>query len=303
MSKVTIIVPIYNKEARLEKCIESVLNQTYKDFELLLINDGSVDRSHIIASEFEKKDNRIKYYKQQNRGVSFTRNIGIQLANSEFISFLDADDEINERYLEKMVSAVGSGNVCYCGHYYVTKGKKKRGRICFRKGDILIDYLYNTCTPHTNSWIIRKEFLNKYNIRFSEEINWGEDMIFFSKVLLHEKDVSYVKDYLTEYHISQFNCLSENSIDKIDKDIFWMEKLKRYILENESDKKEREKLIYAIETYRLPAGIIYRIWNNIQSFHESDLKFMLNKYSSYLRKIRVSNGLRSIKLICIKSRL
>jgi len=124
MPKVSVIMPIYNKESRIKASIESVLKQTYRDFELILINDGSTDDSEKIAMEYYKKDSRIKYYSQVNQGVSVTRNNGIDIAKGEYISFIDADDEWDRYFLEKILQEVSGNNVCYCGHYYFINGKK-----------------------------------------------------------------------------------------------------------------------------------------------------------------------------------
>lgn len=117
---VSIIMPVYNKENYLEKSILSVLNQTYKNIELVIINDGSTDKSEEIILKM-MYDNRIKYYKQSNNGVSIARNNGIKVALGEFVSFLDADDYYDETFIEKMLNKIKDKNVCYCGNYVVKK--------------------------------------------------------------------------------------------------------------------------------------------------------------------------------------
>lgn len=97
---ISVIIPIYNTEKYLHRCIESVLNQSYKNFELLLINDGSKDRSGDICDEYAKKDNRIKVFHKINGRVSSARNLGLDNAKGDYICFIDADDYVGERYLE-----------------------------------------------------------------------------------------------------------------------------------------------------------------------------------------------------------
>lgn len=101
---ISIIVPIYNIEAYIEKCIRSILNQTYSDFELLLINDGSTDSSYEICKKLEKQDLRIKVFTQKNSGVSATRNRGLELASGDYITFVDGDDWIAPHYLETLLN-------------------------------------------------------------------------------------------------------------------------------------------------------------------------------------------------------
>lgn len=303
MPKVSVIIPIYNKEHRIRKSIESVLNQTYFDFELILINDGSTDNSHLYAMEYAERDSRIVYYNQKNQGVSVARNKGIELSKGEYISFLDADDEIDEKFLEKMIKAIEDKNVCYCGHFYFINGKKFKAKMKFVGGDILVDYLYNICTPNTNSWLIKKKYLNQHQIRFEPDINWGEDMMFFSKVLFYDKNIKFVKDYLSQYHVSSNNCLSENSIDKIDKDIYWMEQVKSYINLHEKNDYRKEKALEAIDSYRIPGGIIYRINSNLSVLEQRELTNLINTYNQFIKDIKLTNGFRSLKLLLFKYKL
>ena len=95
----SIIVPAYNCEKSIEKCIDSILKQTYNDIEIIIVNDGSTDRTDDICREMAKQENRIKYIFKENGGVSSARNIGLDFANGEFIQFVDSDD-----YLEKHIS-------------------------------------------------------------------------------------------------------------------------------------------------------------------------------------------------------
>lgn len=296
-------MPVYNKESRIKKSIESALNQTYKNFELIIIDDGSTDNSKKIIENYKEKDSRIVLLEQDNKGVSYSRNLGLGLSKAEYISFLDADDELDSRFLENMVKSIEGSDICYCGHYYLKNGYKRKARMKFFKGDIFEKYLYNKCTPNTNSWLIRRSYINKYDIRFSTNMDWGEDMEFFSKVLLHSGNVKCFKGYLTYYYKDGDTCLSENNIDKIYKDIFWMEKLKEYILENEMDTKRRRKLLKAIDSYRLPALIIYRMYSNMFFLEEQEFIKIIKEVKEYTDKFGFTNGLRSLKLLYYKNKV
>ena len=103
MSKISIIVPVYNSEKYLEKCIESILGQTYQDYELILVNDGSTDTSNIICEKYLKKSDKIRKLNLQHRGGSYARNQGILKAIGEFICFIDSDDEVDKTYLETLI--------------------------------------------------------------------------------------------------------------------------------------------------------------------------------------------------------
>ena len=96
MPKISIIIPIYNLEKYLDKCIKSILNQTFKDFELILVNDGSTDKSGVICDNYKKVDDRIVVIHKENGGTSSARNIGIDIARGKYIGFVDGDDYIHE---------------------------------------------------------------------------------------------------------------------------------------------------------------------------------------------------------------
>ena len=109
--KISVIVPVYNVEAYLERCVESILHQTYTNFELILINDGSTDSSGQICDDLAYQYENIKVYHIENAGVSNARNVGIQLATGAWITFIDSDDFVTQDYLATLASAVEGGNV------------------------------------------------------------------------------------------------------------------------------------------------------------------------------------------------
>lgn len=121
MSKISIIVPVYNVGKYVEKTILSVLNQTYKDFELIIIDDGSTDESGEICDRLTCNDNRVKVIHQKNAGVSVARNVGMAEATGEWITFLDGDDYLDEDYLQEMIISADSGDyqIVMCAYYYV----------------------------------------------------------------------------------------------------------------------------------------------------------------------------------------
>ena len=103
MPKISVIIPVYNTEKYLEKCLSSVLNQTYCDLEIIIVNDGSTDNSELIIKEYETKyPDKIKYYKKENSGLSDTRNYGVKKATGEYLCFLDSDDYLDTKLFEKL---------------------------------------------------------------------------------------------------------------------------------------------------------------------------------------------------------
>ncbi len=138
--KISVIIPIYNMEKYLKECLNSVINQTLKDIEIICVNDGSIDNSLTILKEYEKKDKRIKIINQKNSGVAIARNRAIDISKGQFIAFLDSDDKIiNDNSLENLYYAAVNNNVLISGensNYYLN-GKKIKKLDHFKKEGIV----------------------------------------------------------------------------------------------------------------------------------------------------------------------
>lgn len=121
---VSIIVPVYNVEKYLERCIQSILEQNYKNLEIILVDDGSTDNSGEICDKYAKEDSRIVVYHKQNGGLSSARNYGIERAHGAFISFIDSDDFVNKRYVEILMDNCGCDNITICFNEKVNENAK-----------------------------------------------------------------------------------------------------------------------------------------------------------------------------------
>ncbi|MFW3578597.1 glycosyltransferase family 2 protein [Vagococcus fluvialis] len=124
MSKISVIVPVYQVENVLDECIKTIVNQTFKDIEILLINDGSLDRSKQICEYWEKKDSRIRLYNKENGGLSDARNYGIEKSTSDFLFFLDSDDKIEKKCLEILYKSCSEYN-CDISAIKITRNENK----------------------------------------------------------------------------------------------------------------------------------------------------------------------------------
>ena len=123
---ISIIVPVYNVEKYIDKCIKSILEQTYKNLQIILIDDGSQDKSGQICDEYELQDNRIEVIHKKNGGLSDARNLGIKKARGEYIGFVDSDDYISKNMYEDMYKIIQEkdSDVCICNVYNVIDGKE-----------------------------------------------------------------------------------------------------------------------------------------------------------------------------------
>lgn len=215
---VSIIIPIYNKEEYLNSCIESVYLQTYKMFELLLIDDGSGDASGEISDAWAKKDDRIKVIHKKNEGVGSARNNGIDIACGEFLMFMDADDLMDERCLEIMLASVKSDTDLVVSAIKLMKKNKISSEVISlsERGEYLIDsylkelvkydvhYYYNG--PFAK--LIRNKF-NKWKFRFELMDNLGEDFVFNMQLLREVKKIVVIDEPTYIYRIDSAGSLSK----------------------------------------------------------------------------------------------
>ena len=107
---ISIIVPIYNTEKYLRQCLDSIINQTYTNFEVLLVNDGSTDSSGMICQEYVENDSRFRYFEKENGGVSSARNLGLECSGGAYITFIDSDDWVESNHLEALLKGIKENN-------------------------------------------------------------------------------------------------------------------------------------------------------------------------------------------------
>ncbi|BDE82929.1 glycosyltransferase family 2 protein [Porphyromonas somerae] len=182
---VSIIVPIYNAQSYLKECLQSIKDQTFKDFEVICINDGSRDASLIICEDFTKLDSRFKVYSQENKGVSIARNNGIKHSKGEFIVFIDSDDIIDKNYLMTLVG-LSNQNIDLCiGHYcreLTSLGTIKGSRhATIFNPQTYIDSLLKKKIQFSTicCMLFKRSIIIDNNILFKPELYWGEDSLFY----------------------------------------------------------------------------------------------------------------------------
>ena len=229
--KFSIIIPIYNSEKYISRCIKSVLSQTEENWELLLINDGSSDGTESICTSFELKDKRIKYYYQENNGVSSARNNGLLRAKGEWITFIDSDDWIEKNHLSEFNKQIKQ-NVDLCINSFVADlsyGSRIFNYIDCKSSNKLesINLFFSSLKPHSQFlWIkaFKRSIIKEYNIFFNEKINLGEDNIFILDYISHINSIS--SSSKVTYHY-----------DQVEENIFSLGRRKR----------ELEDLLFQIE--------------------------------------------------------
>ena len=204
MAKISLIVPVYNTGKYLNKCLESLISQTYKDIEIIIINDGSTDNSEEIIKSY--KDKRIKYFSKKNEGIGKTRNLGIEKSNGEYLAFVDSDDYLSEFFCEKMLKKAFGDNcdIVICNYYVDHDNQlKKIDFIDFLDTSLTeTPSLINSVNLGPCNKIYKKDLLSKNNIKFIENLKY-EDAPFVVKALLNAKRIGKINDYLTYYVIHE----------------------------------------------------------------------------------------------------
>ena len=238
--KVSVIVPVYNTEKYLEKCLDSLVNQTLTDIEIICVNDGSTDGSLAILNKFAADDFRIKVINQNNKGQSAARNAGLSAAKGEYIGFLDSDDFADNSMFEKLYYSAKKNDsdliMCAVNLYndktsQVSSDDPYFGLKIFEQqtnSDMFFDnvfsyeqckdFLFRICVvPWTK--LIKSNFLKENNIKFVEGLSF-EDNIFCLELLLKAKRISLFKAALPFYRISTQHSLTYGVNDEVKLDVF-----------------------------------------------------------------------------------
>lgn len=203
MPKISIIIPVYKVEEYLPACLDSVLSQTFTDWEAVCVNDGSPDNCGSILAEYFQKDNRIKVITQENQGVSVARNKAMEVAKGEYISFLDPDDELAPTFLEKMYQTIVETNadIVWCDFQQgeVKYPWKERNVDIQNYTNVFERFVEENPKMNTVIWnkLYRRELLS--GLDFPETISMGEDLIFSYKAMYRVKKAACIPEKLYFY--------------------------------------------------------------------------------------------------------
>lgn len=304
--KISVIVPIYNTEKYVEECINSIRNQTYKNLEIILINDGSTDNSLQICKEIAKKDNRIILINKENRGVSHARNAGIKRVTGSYVLFVDSDDYIKETYLEELYNETDNGknDMVISGYTSFSENNtfyeiKDEYSVTYDKIEFMNDFerLKNKNLIHLQcNKLTRASIVKKYKV--NEQYISGEDYLFNLDLIKNCKKIklSSCCGYMYRNNRTGVSCKIRTSYTK------------HYELENllSMSKSEREKLLeigfskqYVDELLeRKIFSSIKKIARNI-AFIRTNKSERKNKYKKLLKNVELN---RTVKKENVRSK-
>lgn len=262
MPKISVVIPLYNKGFIISETLNSVLAQTFTDFEIVIVNDGSTDNSFEIVSQYS--DDRIRLYNQENKGVSKTRNAGIEYSKSELIAFLDADDYWHPNHLEELYQLYIDFPNCglYASRYFMKISEENTIKTTYIQAvydnfrGILPDYFLASMQYRvglTSAVAIPKKMVQG-NFLFNPELNGQEDLELFTKIAIH-KPVAITNKYTVEYNFAIENQLSK--IQFIQKKIIKFDQFS-------ADENKNKSLKKFLDLYRLEYALQFRIIGDIK---------------------------------------
>ena len=284
---ISIIVPVYNAEKYLADAIQSVLNQTYSNFELIAVNDGSADRSLEILQQFT--DHRVRIINKENTGVSDTRNVAIKAAKGEFVCFLDADDYYSPYFIQRMyeTAIANDADMVVCNYVPFrckpSFSEEKSTAVFVQSTDFLVQ-----AGLLTSAWtkLIKMSTLSKHGIVFDKNMSFGEDLFFCWKVFLASENVWMIDEKLYGYRMTDSGATSKyhpelyekykaafidlksfgkivNKNDEYAMDVFFATRMPSFILMTVREKcsllHKRNRLIHILDDNIIQS--VYRNWN------------------------------------------
>ena len=227
---VSVVVPVYQAESYLSRCLDSILTQTFTDFEVILVDDGSKDNSGEICDEYAAKDNRFRVIHQENHGVSVARQVGLDAAIGDYVIHADPDDRVEPDWLSCLYDeAIASGaDMIICDYEKVLQDKRiycSQKPSALTSDGVLQDMLYFRTWGVCWNKLIRRACFQKYDVKFHPDMNIWEDLYVTSSLLLHDMKISYVPRAL--YHYDMYSnpdsAVRYNSVSKIRSRMFFID--------------------------------------------------------------------------------
>ena len=277
---ISVIVPIYNSEHTLRKCVDSLLAQTFNSFEVLLINDGSTDDSGKICDEYQLKDSRIRVFHQLNGGVSSARQLGIDNAHGKYSIHADPDDWVEPNMLadlyQKTMSESADMVIC---DFYINDYRKEE--YCKQKpsvmdNEVILKEMFTRLHGSTWNKFIKNELYSRYKIYFPQEITFCEDLFIVASLLLKPIKVSYLSQAYYHYvRDKQHNSLSLRYSEKALEQDLYLTKVFHDLLKNTS--------VQALACKRFAISTAYRAFLGGEKFISSgQYKSLFYKDKSYI---------------------
>ena len=287
---ISIVIPLYNAEKYVEKCLDSILEQSYQDFEIVIVNDGSSDNSlNVVLDYLKNTDVNHQIINQENKGVSCARNVGLNNAKGEYILFMDSDDCLSREFLNDLYHLLIESNsdFSFCDYTFISTQKmisSGNGNIVNYNRDELFDsFLKRNVSFVLPSMLFVKKFLIDNKIKFVEDIRFSEDQMFIWDVILRINKAVYLNKKMYGYYLRDNSTMTGSSYNKIENGF---DQFKNFATRLEKDYPEyKDKIRMILPRWSL--GTLYTAANllNKQEFKQIYNKVEGNKILSRIIKI------------------
>ena len=219
---ISVVVPVYNVEKYIVKCLESIVNQTYKDYELIIVDDGSTDNTvNVIRNYLESINFHYYLYLKENGGQSSSRNFGLKKSTGDYIVFIDSDDIISDDFLSELYISIIKNNAdfSFCNYEFVSQQSppidNNNKHILLNKENLLKLFLKRTIDFVVPSMLFKKNFLIDNNIWFDERISFSEDQLFIWNVLFKIKKAVYLNKKMYGYFVREKSIMTGSPYKRI----------------------------------------------------------------------------------------
>ena len=295
MIKVSVIVPVYNVEEYLEKCLDSLINQTLKDIEIIVVNDGSLDNSQDIIDRYTKKYKKIKSYIKDNGGLSDTRNYGIKQAIGEYISFVDSDDYIDKTMLEKMYQKAKKDNlyivVCNSVNVYETGNNIEIKSNLNYSNDLVKNYLISP--PMACTKIYKRTLFNKMAFKINI---FYEDLELTPKLVKLTKKIDFIDEGLYYYYQRSGSIMKQKEFNTRLLDIFDVLDSNKNVLLKEYP----EEIEYMYITHLLRTGTLrFLEYSNYNELIDKIIKTTKENFPNWKQNKYYQKSSKKLKLLCL----
>lgn len=282
---VSIIVPIYNCSSVLDRCLRSISAQSYQDYEVILIDDGSTDESGTICKRYVLADERFRYVRTENQGVSAARNRGLDMSTGEYITFVDSDDWLEEGFLTIMQEHIQKSMadiVCCCFKKcsFEDVEEFKVESVLLRPDEALDGF---SSYYYTSVWAKLYRRTTLHDLRFAVDIAYSEDTLFYTEAVLGSKKIEWISDCLYNYYDNQLGAMHDKNPYLYGTDLIARERILDLYKENSIDLKSA---IYRLVISAL--DVKYVLFKN-HIFDSSDIRnanLILKKYIYYLHDFK-----------------
>lgn len=301
--KISVVIPVYNTEKYLRACLSSVVNQTYSNIEIIIINDGSSDNSTLICEEYSKSDERITFIDKDNEGVSVARNIGITLAKGEWIYFLDSDDFLDFDAFEKLINIASDTN---CDVIQFGLRRLKAGSIVgenkpsnYQEYQDLELFLEENELKPVAAWLhfIKSSVIKNNKIKFNEKLKHNEDMLFVYSFYCHSKKIVVVNDIIHN-HVLREDSVSHKPIEiRVLRDrLLFLSELCDYVRKQKLIKQYKEEINNLFKNFFVTA-VYYKEYRYYKYDLQMDFRILYSKNKDILNRSFISVANYNIDLV------